>query len=270
MGGVLSWFKSLTFKKRAGADAIEQLEYKGKTIFYSKGTSLINRIVKDGVYEPEVTKALLLSLEGKNEPIVLDVGANIGLISINILEVLPNCKIYAFEPGPHQNSLFSKTIEYNQLKNIELSALALSNEIGSASFHVHSTEDASGDGFFDTGRAGKTKKINVETTILDSWWKIKNQPKVDLIKMDTEGAELFILEGGKELLETCKPDLCLEIYELNLRNYPYTANDIFDALKNMNYQLFTLNLQLITKSNLEAILKVNDTFIAKSAKKVKF
>ncbi|MBK6526928.1 MAG: FkbM family methyltransferase [Crocinitomicaceae bacterium] len=93
-------------------------------------------------------------------------------------------------------------------------------------FLIHNTQDASGDGFLDTGRAGKSKKIKVKTQKLDDWWRLNANPKIDFIKCDTEGAELFVLRGADDLVRHCKPFILLEIFHTNLQKYPYSALDI--------------------------------------------
>jgi precorrin-6B methylase 2 len=48
-------------------------------------------------------------------PTFLDVGANIGLMTLNVLASVPSARIHAFEPGPDQRSLLERTIAANRL-----------------------------------------------------------------------------------------------------------------------------------------------------------
>ena len=139
-----SLFRKLKFNK-LNQKVTEQLEeftlnYKNFTVYYSKGTSLIKRIIEQGDYEPEISEVIIKELSGIENPLVIDIGANIGLMSISVLHEIPNAKIYAFEPGPHQFKLFSKTIETNKINGkILLSPIALSNQKGTAIFQIHSS-----------------------------------------------------------------------------------------------------------------------------------
>ncbi len=244
------------------------LNYKNFDVFYSKGTSLIKRIIEQGDYEPEISEVIINELSGIENPLIIDIGANIGLISISILHKIPNAKIYAFEPGPHQYKLFNKTIETNKIgEKISLSSVALSNEKGISVFQIHSSEDASGDGFFDTERAGKTKGIEVETDTLDNWWITHNKPKVDFIKMDTEGAEYWILQGGKQLIAECKPTMIVEIFERNIKNYPYKMADIIDYIWNIGYEIQTPQGEIVNQENLTDAMKRENTFLLKNISK---
>ncbi|OFY84452.1 MAG: hypothetical protein A3F72_13670 [Bacteroidetes bacterium RIFCSPLOWO2_12_FULL_35_15] len=267
-----SLFRKLKFNK-LNQKVTEQLEeftlnYKNFTVYYSKGTSLIKRIIEQGDYEPEISEVIIKELSGIENPLVIDIGANIGLMSISVLHEIPNAKIYAFEPGPHQFKLFSKTIETNKINGkILLSPIALSNQKGTAIFQIHSSEDASGDGFFDTERAGATEGIEVKTDTLDNWWIANNQPKVDFIKMDTEGAEYWILQGGKHLIEKCRPIMIAEIFEQNIKNYPFKLADVIDYIWEIGYEIQTPQRENVTSENLTAVLKKENTFLLKPISK---
>ena len=244
---------------------IQVMNYRGFKLYYSKGTSLIKMINKspEKIYEQKENNAVIKYLKNKNPLTILDIGANIGLFSLNIIAELSQAKIYSFEPGPHQFNLFQKTISNNKLLNtIELSNIALSNKSGIVSFATHDSKDVSGDGFIDTGRAGKSTIIEVQTTTLDKWWKEKKCPIIDFIKIDTEGAELLILEGGIDLIKSSHPIIFLEIFEGNLVNYPYKAIDVLSFIHKIEYSLFSLENELIEKDNLESHLKKNVMFFA--------
>ncbi|MEX1002115.1 MAG: FkbM family methyltransferase [Crocinitomicaceae bacterium] len=192
----------------------------------------------------------ILKQKDKESPVILDIGANIGLISLAILKEFPKAKIFAFEPGRHQYELFETTIEKNQLKeNILLFDIALSNKNGTADFFVHSTEDASGDGLLDTGRAGKAKLVKIRTLKLDDWWKENGRIDVDLIKCDTEGAEYFVFGFGRELVTQCRPAIVLELFEKNIEKYPFTVKDLFDLFEELEYDFYTLSGEKLTNDN---------------------
>lgn len=240
------------------------IDFEGFKLCYSEGTSIVERYKRDGSYEADFIEVLVSKISTySGEKAFLDIGANIGMISLSMLKAFPNMKIYSFEPGPHQADLFEKTIQHNQLEDkIALSRLALKNEKGIAHFSVHSSEDVSGDGFIDTERAGKTKKIQVDTDLLDNWWNKAGKPFVPFVKMDTEGSELWILQGAKEFISACRPMMFLEINDKNIRNYPYEVEDLMSEVESLNYKLKSLNEEEVTRENIMALIKESDTFIA--------
>lgn len=237
--------------------------YKGYSINYTRGTSLIKRLYNNATYEPELTWKMLEILKQKEKPHFIDIGANIGLISINIISALPNSIIYAFEPGPHQNELFNQTILDNSLsEKIKLNNNALGEKKGYVDFEVHDSKHVSGDGLMDTGRSGLTKTIKVTMNTLDDWWEKMGKPEIDVVKIDTEGAELWVLNGSSNLLAMNGPVLFLEINNKNLDAYPYTALDIIEFLNSKGYKTETLGGTPVNGSNLDECLNITQDFVA--------
>lgn len=252
-------------KKEQSKPYISNIKYFKYNVFYSKGYSLINRILTNGYYERDLCKHLEKELKGIINPVFLDIGANIGLISIFLISRIKKLKIFAFEPGPHQYNLFNLTIKNNNLnEKICLYNKALSYETGVAKFATHEEKDVSGDGFLDTGRAGNSKIIDVNIETLDHWWDEISHKKIDLIKMDTEGAELWILQGAKNFLLKSKPIIYFEINEENLKPYPYKSKDILNWFNENDYKMYSFDNHIINLENLDYYLKKYDTFIARA------
>ena len=241
--------------------------YFGFKLFYScskYGTGIINHITCNRVYEKNTCDSLEKSLKNIAQPSFIDVGANVGLISLYLISKFPQLKVYAFEPSPHQYNLFKRTVEVNSISNrVDLFDLALSDKKGEASFFAHNEANCSGDGLIDTGRGGYGGTIKVKTVPLDIWWTEKGKPKINLIKIDTEGAELLVLKGAEQLLQQCSPDIFFEMQENNYRVYDYTWKDVLSFLKSAGYSVYTENGEYFEVSNAETLMKTNYNFIAK-------
>ena len=237
--------------------------YRGFELHYSKGTSLIEWIRGGRVYEPAVSQQLIQALKRSASPICLDVGANIGLITLNVLAEVPDTRVIAFEPGPHQAGLFQETINANRLDDrVSIVRSALGREAGSASFAIHRSRHASGDGFYDTHRAGRTNTIEVPVMTLDDWWDSAGKPRVDAIKVDTEGAELWVLQGGERMLHDCHPSVVFELHPQNLRVYPYDAINVVGFLEQCGYAVTTLAGEAVTPGSLDKQLTTGNDYVA--------
>lgn len=238
-------------------------QYRGFELHYSRGTSLVEDIQGGQVYEPEVTGRLVRELLRRNSATYLDVGANLGLMTLNVLAEVPDVKVVAFEPGPHQAQLLRKNIAANQLEGrVSVVQWALGNKPGTAQFVIHHDRHSSGDGFIDTGRAGRTVTIDVPVGTLDGWWVDAGRPGVDAIKIDTEGAELWVLQGAHDLLEKCRPVVVFELHPKNIRVYPYKAEDILEYFSRLGYEVQSLSGVRITAENVAESMMTSNDYVA--------
>lgn len=252
----------LTIRESMGP-ADRRITYRGFELCYSRGTSLIRMINRGEVYEQRLSAYVVELLKKKPDGLFIDIGANIGLISLNVLHELPDVRIWAFEPGPHQAALFEQTIELNSLAGkVMLRQTALTNSAGTAEFRTHSTRHASGDGFLDTERAGRSSSVIVQTEMLDSYWEAQGAPGVSLIKIDTEGAELWVLQGALKMLELARPVIVFELDARNLRPYPYDPLDIFDFLEEQDYVLKEISGAEVSREGIDDAMTHCSDFVA--------
>ena len=145
-----------------------------------------------------------------------DVGANVGLYSWEVRKVSPHRKILAFEPDPENIILLEKTLKGANFQNVEICKCALSNQLAEISFFQDTLTSATG------CVAGKDKpwieqylnssanEIQVRTETLDSVVRPDRTPS--LIKMDVEGHEIEVLQGGRNTLSEAKPLLIIESF----------------------------------------------------------
>lgn len=246
-------------------------DYAGYRLFYTRGAGLVERIRFGNinrVYEHDLVDPIVKELSKHDSPVFLDIGTNIGLISLAVLNALPKVRIFGFEPGPTAYKSFATTIFANQLENkITLLNEALDKVPGEITFYAHNGKDSSGDGMIDTKRADSpSSAITVRSNTLDIWSRENNVPKINVIKIDIEGAELFALQGSAEFINEHKPVIFLEISTENLKVYPYTEKEVFGFFESNNYELFDLKGKKCTLENISTMVLENDTFIAKPKK----
>lgn len=238
-------------------------KYFGFVVYYNRGNSLIDRLREEKYFEKELCQQIIRDLEHTESKQFLDIGANIGLITVSVLANVKNVKVDCFEPGPLQFGFLEKTMKENELlSQVTVHREALGRSIGTEKFFIHEGADIAKDGFKNTGRGEGGREITVSATTLDVWWQQAGKPHISVIKMDTEGAELFILQGGREFLSEIKPILYLEIEPTNLAIYPYTAKDIIQFLTTVGYRVSTLGGTHVTEKNIDELTKCFDTYKA--------
>lgn len=144
-------------------------------------------------YEPQTT-AVFKSLVKKGMTVV-DIGANIGYYTV-LAGKLAGSKgqVYAFEPEQRNFGDLAGNIRLNRLSNVLPFQKAVSDRDGRAVLHISRFE--SGEHSLAVCDSHREGMANVETVRLDT--AIKG--RVDIIKTDTEGNEIKVLEGAKRLL----------------------------------------------------------------------
>ncbi len=129
----------------------------------------------------------------------VDVGSNKGDFTLLAAKVVgSDGKVLSFEPEPENCYWIRKSVEANGYENIALFEVALSATDGTASLYLGSK---SGWHTLLPGQPNRSNgTITVMTRKLDSVLREANQARVDMIKIDVEGAELEVLKGARQAL----------------------------------------------------------------------
>lgn len=155
--------------------------------------------------EDQVLNVLLNAAEHAN--VILDIGANIGLYSLGMAGKTKG-EVYAFEPNPKSYNIAKNHIETNNINNIKLYKLGLSDQVSTAILHNESG---------DLGRASlrahppSQNDVEVEISTVDVFLETHQINKVDLIKIDVEGLEMAVIRGGWKTIESQLPHIIFEI-----------------------------------------------------------
>ena len=157
-----------------------------------------------------ITKGLIKDEEVE---VIFDLGSRDGCEAVALSRVYPNAKVYAFECNPNMQPVMDMVVNdepnvtwvnkavSNYTGNIKFNVIAESNEEYNpgASSILHLTEEA---------RSAEKDPViwetDVESVRLDDWMKDNSIPKVDLIWMDLQGAEVIAMEGLGDSLSNVK------------------------------------------------------------------
>ena len=143
----------------------------------------------------------------------IDIGANVGIFTVPLaLAVGSEGRVVAVEPSPENVEQLEHNIRLNELGNVDVHAIALAAAPGEVllqlgadpAFHSTTTVVRSRD-------AATSTLVRADT--LDRLWREAGSPDVSFMKIDTEGAELEVLDGGRELLAACEMSILLEAKE---------------------------------------------------------
>jgi FkbM family methyltransferase len=165
-------------------------------------------IFKEGFYESEITDELLACLQLGDT--FWDIGANIGIHSIAVKKNLPGVKVYSFEPNPKTVSRLYDNVGLNEL-DITVCGFALFETIGSMALHIN--EGNSGMSTLTPWHEAKFHSMVQCLTTTGDTLLSEGFDAPTAIKLDTEGSELNVLKGCRQLLAS--PSLKLILIEAN-------------------------------------------------------
>jgi len=207
-----------------------------------------------GHYEVEETNMVLkiLSMINTEKKTVLDIGANLGWYSLNILKKFPESKVYSFEPSEDTFKRLKNNFYLNNMSTENLQNTGLYNENGFIDFYY----DKAGSGassIKNIRERSTVEKISVPIIKLDDWCKKNSIEKVDFIKCDVEGSELFVYQGGKETISKCKPIIFSEMLRKWSAKFGYHPNDIIRFMNELEYSCY-----VISKGVLKEIKEVTE------------
>jgi FkbM family methyltransferase len=163
----------------------------------------------------------------------VDVGANIGLWTLVAASAVgKEGRVFSFEPNPVTFQKLVANIERNRRTNVVTAfQQAVSHVNGSLSFSCPTQHNLSA--IADDANASDV--ISVESVSLDS---VVHGTKVAGIKLDTEGHELFALEGALETIENSSPWLIIE-FNTTLLALPVLADwQVYRFLVSLGYKPF--------------------------------
>jgi FkbM family methyltransferase len=135
----------------------------------------------------------------------LDIGFNYGWWSwLFLKQIGSNGMVYAWEPN---RFLYENYLDKWRFKNLIGYDYALSDMTGTQDFYIYShKEHQSGFNSLEKIRDQEPNHIEkIKTMTLDDWWIENNQPKIDFLKIDCEGHDYKILQGGRHLLDKSRP-----------------------------------------------------------------
>jgi FkbM family methyltransferase len=195
----------------------------------------------------------------KEDDVFYDVGANIGLYTRLAELIISNGEIHSFEPVSELYRYLKRKFTKN---NIFINNYALGNKVKNCYFLQQTNDKIYGGSTLIQDLSSKLqdrfKKIEVRMITLDSY--IKNHQKPTFLKLDVEGSESLVIEGGKEFLKNNSPIIAMEIWSgKNGEKYSYQA-----ALKlyELGYKSYRINkedeLEYFSKDDLINFIRNNN------------
>ncbi|RDV37394.1 FkbM family methyltransferase [Bradymonadaceae bacterium TMQ3] len=210
----------------------------------------------------------LLSHLLKPDHVFIDIGANHGEFTVVAARHLPQGRVISFEPNESVHRRLRFNVEANHFENVTLSTSGLSDAPGVATIYASANLDHDGTTnqglatLYPTESRGQVVH-EIELTTLDTFVKDAALERVDLIKIDIEGAELSALKGADEVLTGFRPNIILELNEGTCKSAGYTMSDLLDHLGGYGYTFFEIaadgqgfSLKALDRHNLKSFQNI--------------
>ena len=230
----------------------------GNKLFLSK-KGLALSISHYGTYEELESKIMEEKIEMGN--IVVDVGANIGLHTLNMARIVGNTgQVFAFEPDPSNFEILRKNVKINNYQNIILEQKAVGDKHGRTT--LYQSDHPGKHRIFPQTEQAKSQ-VQVELTNLDNYFDSDMIDKINFIKIDVEGLEFSVLKGMKNILKNSKKiKILFEFMPENTMEVGFTPIELLNYLTSNNFKLYCMDdktKKLLHVSNNEEIVKLCST-----------
>lgn len=127
---------------------------------------------------------------------ILDVGANLGVVTAILAQRFPDRIVHAFEPNPSAYQALGENIALNDLENVRTRNLAVCAHRGTVAFDTNEVQR--GTTRIATGTV--PGRATIACTTLDDYAQEEGIDRIALLKVDVEGFEPLVFEGARELL----------------------------------------------------------------------
>ena len=233
-------------------------QFRGKKMYFNhKIADNYGRLLNENFNEPETHIFLdkVFALPEINNIHFVDIGANIGEFLIDYSNHPKISAVSAFEPQAEQIKVLQKSIELNDFQKTIVIPKPVADSTKDILFNF-SSKNSTASGITED----KSKGTIVQSTCIDEYFK-ENIDQEFVFLIDTEGAELDIMKGGRNLIKKLNP---LIIFEYNhVTREHFTIDDVRVELGN-NYEIYKLE----SKGNLSTNLKNTWNLVAFPKRKV--
>jgi FkbM family methyltransferase len=186
---------------------------------------------------------------------VIDAGASIGQYAmLASARVGPRGSVHCFEPHPGVHRVLRRNLRRAGCVNVLARRLALGRTSGVRDLFLHPIDNVGATSFAPRDAMRPGPRVRAATTTLDAYVETHGLRRVDLVRIDVEGAELEVLDGATHTLDA-NPDIVLVVQFLreSARRFGYTVEDLEARLRALGFRLFS-----ITKPGLRSYTPVGE------------
>jgi FkbM family methyltransferase len=209
-----------------------------------------------GFYQDDVLVALRNLLHPGD--VFWDIGANQGFMSVYVDRVFEGqVHTVAFEPSPPVIQVLRRNLSLNHCRAVEIEACCLSNEAGTLPFYTSATNSWNATLIREFAEEkDESEVIDVQATTLDE--AVTRLPPPSVLKLDVEGAETRVLEGGRQRLCRSHPPIIAEFNHESIEAAGLSLDAYLDAYRDLGYRPHNLARPWVGWRRWESLHPVHD------------
>jgi FkbM family methyltransferase len=175
--------------------------------------------------------------------VFLDIGAHHGLYSLVAAKRLgADSTVIAFEPSQNEFRRLRLHLRLNGMRSVRAESIALGATSSNQKFFQIISGDSTRGGLRPPASSDRVSETSVETARLDDCLARFALDRVDLVKLDVEGAELEVLQGASMVLTKFRPIFICEVLDATTQVWGYNAREIVLMFQRFDFQIFEAQL----------------------------
>lgn len=174
--------------------------------------------------------------------VVLDIGANVGFYTTLFSRLVGEAgHVYALEPDPFSFDILARRVRRPRFRNVTTDQLALGDREGTTTLFCSMVNRA--DNRTHPSHEGvPVERVVVPLTTLDAFCARRGIDRIDVVKMDVQGAEVAVFHGMRRTVERCRPQwMFLEFAPADLRGAGTSPEEFWGVLQGYGYTPYALD-----------------------------
>jgi len=195
-------------------------------------------ILLEGTWDPLLSSFVLENLDPGD--VFIDVGAHVGYFTLLAAQRVGAAgRVLSIEPNPFALEQLRGNVDRNDFRNVLVEGTACGDSRDVVKLYLHTQSNSSMASLFAGAAAGGTA-VEVPCTTLDDLCNELRVQRVRLVKVDVEGAELFVLRGMRRIMNEMRPVIVLELHPKLLQDVGTPLDAVLALLEGHGYTLEAL------------------------------
>ncbi len=236
------------FYNNLNSEGLTLSNYKGKSFMLNAriGDEIETTIITNKIWDKDILDLMQHFISSKSKGLVLDIGANIGALSIPLALNNQQITFLCFDPHPVIFKRLSGNIALNNLANVQPYRLALSSRTQQVEFYAQTENKNMGLSSLTPIEGLSTEKILVDSFSGDEFLNTNHPGEIVLIKIDVQGNEKDVLIGLEQSIHKYKPVIVFEHEDSILGKESVPVRKwISDFFEKNNYKLYLASSSII-------------------------